>query len=84
MEQRGLEPLASALRTTKFKFYGPPKKHMSFVISPNKNAAANKIPRVMNCDHERPILTKFGNVLATRNGVNPSVETVSIGTLAVQ
>jgi len=61
VEQRGIEPLTSALRTTKFKFYGPPKKHASFVISPNKNAAANKISSVMNYDRERPLLTKFGN-----------------------
>jgi hypothetical protein len=35
------------------------KKHASFVISPNKHAAANEILSVTNYDRERPILTKF-------------------------
>jgi hypothetical protein len=64
VEQRGLEPLASALRTA-IRVLWTTKKHLSFVISPNKNAAANKTSSLTNYDPERPILTKFGNVLAT-------------------
>ena len=35
------------------------------VKTPNTNAAANKISTATNYDPESPILTKFGNVLAT-------------------
>jgi hypothetical protein len=65
VEQMGTRTHDLCVANGKIRVLWITKKHVNFVTSPNKNAAANKDFNRYDYDLELPILTKFGNVLAT-------------------